>query len=100
MTREVDRTRDADITHRCPPEGLGAMPCCGRTPFEVPGWHRMAVDDSYVTCEGIPASESNDGFHPGCTCPMTGDPLDWHHDDCAAHDPAVRWPVIPDTEPS
>lgn len=31
--------------------------------------------------------------HPGCTCPMTGDPPAWHHDDCAAHDPTVRWPV-------
>lgn len=30
------------------------------------------------------------GHHPGCTCPMTGDPAAWHHDDCAAHDNDAR----------
>lgn len=39
------------------------------------------------------------GDHPGCTCPMTGDPPSWHHDDCAAHDDAVRWYCSPWAEP-
>jgi len=30
------------------------------------------------------------GEHPGCTCPMTGDPLPWHDPDCAAHDDDAR----------
>ena len=39
-----------EVTHRCPPEGSGTMPCCGRTPFEVPRWHRMTLDPELVTC--------------------------------------------------
>jgi len=35
--------------HRCPPEGSGEMPCCGRTPFEVLD-DRMTVDPMLVTC--------------------------------------------------
>jgi hypothetical protein len=37
------------VTHRCPPEGSGIMPCCGRTPFEVLD-DRITLDDSLVTC--------------------------------------------------
>lgn len=36
--------------HACPPGDSGTMPCCGRTPFEVPEWHRMTVDPALVTC--------------------------------------------------
>lgn len=39
-------------THRCPPDGSGLMPCCGRTPFEVPRYHRMTTDPLFVTCPG------------------------------------------------
>lgn len=39
-----------ETTHRCPPAGSNVMPCCDRTPFEVPERHRLAVDDAYVTC--------------------------------------------------
>lgn len=36
------------VTHRCPPERSGMMPCCGRTPFEV-SEDRMTADDALVT---------------------------------------------------
>ena len=38
------------ITHQCPPNGSGIMPCCGRTPFDVPVYHRVTEDLSLVTC--------------------------------------------------
>ena len=41
-------------THACPPGDSGTMPCCGRTPFEVPGSDRMTLDPALVTC-GMPA---------------------------------------------
>lgn len=47
----VDATVKLDeVTHRCPPSGSGLMPCCDRTPFEVPEWHRLTLDDPPVTC--------------------------------------------------
>lgn len=39
-----------EITHRCPPIGSGVMPCCGRTPFEVPRTDRMTEQDALVNC--------------------------------------------------
>jgi hypothetical protein len=44
---------ETEITHQCPPEGSGIMPCCGRTPFEVPGTDRMTLDAALVDCDGI-----------------------------------------------
>ena len=41
-----------EVVHRCPPIGSGEMPCCGRTPIEVPQWHRLTLDPALVTCEG------------------------------------------------
>lgn len=42
-----------EVVHMCPPEGSGLMPCCGRTPFEVPRWeHRITLQPSLVTCTG------------------------------------------------
>lgn len=38
--------------HACPPDGSGIMPCCGRTPFEVPRTDRMTSDPALVTCTG------------------------------------------------
>ena len=38
------------LTHRCPPGREAVMPCCGRTPFEVPMTDRMTVDAKLVTC--------------------------------------------------
>lgn len=31
------------------------MPCCGRTPFEVPRTDRITLDPALVTCEGLVA---------------------------------------------
>jgi hypothetical protein len=50
-----------EVTHRCPaPSGAGGdglMPCCGRTPFQVPPYHRMTLHEELVTCTGTaPAS--------------------------------------------
>jgi len=42
------------IVHACPPDGLGLMPCCGRTPFEVPRTDRLTLDPALVTCSGVP----------------------------------------------
>lgn len=39
-----------EVVHGCPDEGETVMPCCGRTPFEVPRWHRMTLDKELVTC--------------------------------------------------
>lgn len=47
---DEDPTRP-DITHACPPVGGdGLMPCCGRTPNEVPRWHRITLESGRVTC--------------------------------------------------
>jgi hypothetical protein len=43
-----------ETTHLCPPDGGGLMPCCGRTPFEVPRTDRMTLDPSLVTCHADP----------------------------------------------
>ena len=46
----VARVEVVERTHQCPPNGgSGLMPCCGRTPFEVPRTDRMTVD-GVVTC--------------------------------------------------
>lgn len=41
-----------EVVHLCPPRDAGLFPCCGRTPFEVPRWHRMTLDPERVTCPG------------------------------------------------
>lgn len=42
-----------EITHLCPQAGSGVMPCCGRTPLEVPiARHRITLDPALVTCPG------------------------------------------------
>lgn len=42
---------EAETVHACPPDdGGGLFPCCGRTPFEVPLYHRMTLDPALVTC--------------------------------------------------
>lgn len=40
----------SEITHQCPPEGSGLMPCCGRTPLQVPDTDRLTLDPALVTC--------------------------------------------------
>jgi hypothetical protein len=40
------------IVHACPPEGSGLMPCCGRSPIDVPLTERISMDGTAVTCAG------------------------------------------------
>lgn len=39
-----------EVIHHCPPNGKATMPCCGRTPFEVPRSERITSQLSEVTC--------------------------------------------------
>jgi hypothetical protein len=41
---------DISLVHTTPPKGSGIMPCCGRTPFEVPRTDRMNSNPAYATC--------------------------------------------------
>lgn len=41
-----------EVIHACPPDGSGLTPCCERTPFELPRWHRLTLDAELVTCAG------------------------------------------------
>ncbi len=43
---------DPPVTHTCPAWGASTMPCCGKTPFEVPRTDRMTTVASRVTCGG------------------------------------------------
>ena len=36
--------------HRCPRQGESVTPCCGKTPFEISGWHRMTTKPELVNC--------------------------------------------------
>jgi hypothetical protein len=36
--------------HHCPRQGESVTPCCGKTPFEIPGWHRMTAKPELVNC--------------------------------------------------
>lgn len=40
------------IIHACPPDGSGLMPCCGRSPIDVPLTERISLDGSTITCTG------------------------------------------------
>lgn len=47
---DLPRGQDAPV-HACPPDNGGAMPCCGKTPFEVHPWrNRITTDPELVTC--------------------------------------------------
>lgn len=50
-THGAYQQQDVVVTHQCPPEGSGVMPCCGVTPFERMGG-RMTLDPALVTCTG------------------------------------------------
>ncbi|KQY58337.1 hypothetical protein ASD11_01330 [Aeromicrobium sp. Root495] len=39
-----------EVVHLGPPVGSGVMPCCGRTPLEVPRTDRMTYESEFVTC--------------------------------------------------
>jgi hypothetical protein len=49
--RRVLVVEEREIVHRCPPTGSNTMPCCGVTPWEIPTYHRMTVEDDRVTCK-------------------------------------------------
>jgi hypothetical protein len=52
---------EREIVHRCPPTGSNTMPCCGVTPWEIPTYHRMTVEDDRVTCKPrLDAAEMTD----------------------------------------
>jgi hypothetical protein len=44
--------RRAIVTHLCPPDGTGEMPCCGLPPFEAPQADKITEDKELVTCGG------------------------------------------------
>lgn len=46
----VEDGTEKETIHKCPPLGSGIMPCCGKTPFEVPRTDRMTLDRTQVTC--------------------------------------------------
>lgn len=50
--RQLRTQLGREIVHRCPPGGAATMPCCGRTPFEVPATDRLTLDNALVTCHG------------------------------------------------
>jgi hypothetical protein len=43
---------EVSVTHQCPHDGTGTTPCCGRPPFELPRYDRLAAEARHVTCEG------------------------------------------------
>jgi len=81
MTPESDAPPPtyAEPVHACPPPDSGIMPCCGRTPFEVPSTDRMTSTEP-VTCRATPpAPEVADcgRDHPGpCAWIGKGGPLE------------------------
>jgi hypothetical protein len=51
--RAVPADAPPETVHACPPDGSGLTPCCGRTPFELPGTDRMTTGPSAVTCSTV-----------------------------------------------
>ena len=49
--RVTDIIWPGEVIHMCPPDGSGLTPCCGRTPFELPSYHRLTGDPNLVSCE-------------------------------------------------
>jgi hypothetical protein len=40
------------VVHSCPFKGSGdIMPCCGKTPFDIPRWHRLSTKPELVNCD-------------------------------------------------
>lgn len=54
-----------EVVHSCPPPGSDVMSCCGRTPFEVPRYHRMTLDPDLVTCPLHPIVTHSEALKPG-----------------------------------
>jgi hypothetical protein len=68
-TRAIATGR-VSIVHAVPLLGDGGLlPCCGRTPFEVPRTDRLAIDADLVTCPGRPPSLLPDPSAPPTRSP-------------------------------
>ena len=46
--------KEEAVVHSCPPGSSGLMPCCGRSPMDVPLTERISLDGTAVTCKGFP----------------------------------------------
>ena len=87
MTEQTVDQSAPETIHACPPDGSGLMPCCGKTPFELPRSDRMTANPAAVTCTpAAPAPTTvcsmprfmtcNCGHIDGCQYPATDDPKD------------------------
>lgn len=47
-----------EVTHRSPRLGAGVTPCCGRSPFDLPGTDRMTIDEALVTCRAVTGEQA------------------------------------------
>jgi hypothetical protein len=54
-----------EITHDCPRSDESVTLCCGRSPFELRGSHRLTLDHTLVTCPGgrVPVVGGEDKQH-------------------------------------
>lgn len=41
---------EGEVTHACPIGEAATTPCCDKSPFELPPFDRLTVDDALVTC--------------------------------------------------
>lgn len=48
--RDMDEGHDPEITHLCPPSGEMRMPCCNKTPFDVPRTDHLTLMPEMVNC--------------------------------------------------
>lgn len=46
-------TRDWEIVHQSPPAGASLTPCCQQSPFDLPRYDRITVQQELVTCRGF-----------------------------------------------
>ena len=46
-----------EVIHRCPQIGEFVTPCCGKSPFALPGTDRMTLDAELVTCRSASGTE-------------------------------------------
>lgn len=45
-----DGADHGETTHACPVGDAAVTACCGRSPFDLPPFDRLTVDESLVTC--------------------------------------------------
>lgn len=70
----------SEVTHACPPEGSGRTPCCGRTPFELPGTDRMTLEPALVNCaEGGAVMSTTEPTDEMVDKAMTAYAIAWQH---------------------